>query len=198
MTTTTFRKPLDLTQIILQILVTIFGGLAIFIVILGIIFTAYNVIYWGRIFPGVSVAGVNLSGMTIKDAELKLNQTVTYPYNGKILLTDGDAMWVAAPVQMGMVFDPESTARNAFRLGRSNGLFASLANQVRTIQSGVDVAPVMVLDERTGYEFIQSIAAQIDQPVVEATLQINGTSCQCRQNARACLEPDADLYRWRN
>jgi vancomycin resistance protein YoaR len=175
MTTTTFRKPVDLTQIILQALMAILGGLVIFGAIIGSSFIVFNIMYWGRIFPGVSVAGINLSGMGIKEAELKLNQAVTYPYNGKILLTDGDKLWVAAPIQMGMVFDPASTARKAFRLGRSDGIFNSLANQVRTLQSGVEVAPVMVLDERTGYEFIQAIAAQIDQPVVEATLQINGT-----------------------
>lgn len=174
MTTTTFRKPIDLNQIILQALIAILGGLAIFAAILGTFFIVFNIMYWGRIFPGVSVAGINVSGMAIKDAEIKLNQAVTYPYNGKILLTDSDKLWVAAPVQMGMVFDPASTARKAFSLGRSDGLFTSLFNQVRTLQSGVEVSPVMVLDERTGYEFIQAIAAQVDRPVVEATLQING------------------------
>ncbi len=128
-----------------------------------------------EIFPGVSVAGVDLSGMKPADAAVKLSQALSYPISGKVLFRDGEKAWVATPAQLGMVFDPSSSAMTAYRLGRSGGLFGALSGQIRAAGIGAKIPPVIVFDQRVAYYYLSQIASQIDQPKVEASLVLNGT-----------------------
>ena len=136
----------------------------------------YQLLYAGRIFPGVSVAGVDLSGLTPSDAAVKLNQTLAYPINGKILFRDGEKAWVATPAQLGMVFDPSSSAVTAYRLGRSGGLFGALSGQIRAGGAGVNVPPVIIFDQRVAFQYLNQISTQVNQPIVEASLNLEGTN----------------------
>jgi len=135
----------------------------------------YQLLYAGRIFPGVSVAGVDLSGMKPSDAALKLSQALSYPITGKVLFREGEKAWVASPAQLGMVFDATSSARTAYDTGRRGGLFGALSGQIRAAGIGVHVAPVIVFDERVAFQYLSQIASQINQPVTEASLVLNGT-----------------------
>jgi len=120
------------------------------------------------------MAGVDISGLTPDEAISRLDQEITYPKSGLILFRDGDKTWLAAPTQLGMVFDISGSVQSAYRIGRSGGLFGRLMAQFRVWQSGLEIAPVIIFDERVAYDFLQSIATQIDTPVKEASLTIQG------------------------
>ena len=173
---TTISQPYQRIPIFPQIIAALVSGVTLFFV--GIITwtLGYQLVYAGRIFPGVSVAGVDLSGLTPSEAAVKLNQTLSYPVSGSILFRDGEKAWVAPPAQLGMVFDPSSSAMSAYRLGRSGGLFESLSGQVRARASGMYVQPVIVFDQRVAYQYLRQIGLQIDQPVLEAGLSLEGTN----------------------
>jgi vancomycin resistance protein YoaR len=159
-----------------QILAALIGGLALFLGILLAWTVGFQLIYAGRIFPGVSVAGVDLSGLSPSDAALKLSQTLSYPNTGKIVLRDGGSVWVVTPAQMGMAFDASSSAQAAYKLGRSGGLFASLDGQLRARSSSVDIPPVILFDQRVAYQYLQSLATELDEPLAEASLKVEGTN----------------------
>jgi vancomycin resistance protein YoaR len=159
-----------------QILAALVGGLLLFIAITITWTVGYQLLYAGRIFPGVSVAGVDVSGLSPNDAALKLSQTLSFPITGKILFRAADQMWVASPVELGMVFDPSASALAAYEFGRSGGLFGALAGQVRAGGLGADVSPVIIFDQRVAYTYLQNIASQINQPVIEASLRLEGAN----------------------
>jgi vancomycin resistance protein YoaR len=170
---TTFLSQRDLPK---QIIAVLTGGFALFLGVVIFWTIGYQLAYAGRIFPGVSVAGVDLSGLSPNDAALKLSQTLSYPNTGKILFRDGDKVWVASPADLGMVFDPSSSALAAYKFGRSGGPFSALAGQVSARGLGSDVAPVVIFDQRVAYAYLQNIAVQIDRQVVEANLHLEGTN----------------------
>lgn len=159
-----------------QILAAVIGGFALFIGIVLLWTIIYQLSFAGRIFPGVSVAGVDLSGLSRAEAALKLSQTLSYASTGKILFRDGDKVWVASPVELGMVFDPTASANAAYDHGRRGGLFSALSSQIRARGLGADVPPVILFDQRVAYAYLQNIAVQIDQPVAEAVLRVEGTN----------------------
>ncbi len=175
MAANTYRVPNNSLPIISSIIAALTGGLLLFLGLVLVWTLGSQLLYAGRIFPGVSVAGVDVSGMSPDEAALKLNQTLSYPITGKVVFRDGDKLWVASPVQLGMVFDPSASARAAFRVGRGGGPFSALVGQVQARGSGVDVGPVIIFDQRLAYTFLQSIAAETDQPVKEAGLTVQGT-----------------------
>jgi vancomycin resistance protein YoaR len=161
--------------IILQIMAALISGLTLFLVAVILWTVGFQLMYAGRIFPGVSIAGVDLSGLSPSDAAVKLNQTLSYPYTGKIVLRDGDRVWVVTPAQMGMAFDASSSAQAAYRLGRSGGLFGSLDGQLRARSSGAEIPPVILFDQRVAHQYLQALAVEINQPVTEASLKVEGT-----------------------
>lgn len=164
------------TPVVAQILTAFLGGLLIFLGLTVAWVVGYQLVYAGRIFPGVSVAGVDLSGMSPDQAALKLSEQLSFPISGKVVFRDADRAWVVAPVQLGMVFDPSASARTAYALGRSGGLFGALDGQIRAAGLGYDIAPVIIFDQRVAYQDLQGLAKQVDQPVIEASLQISGSN----------------------
>ena len=159
-----------------QVVAAFISGIVLFLGLVIAWTVGYQLLYAGRIFPGVSVAGVDLSGMTPSDAAVMLNQTLSYPISGKILFREGEKAWVATPAELGMVFDPSSSAMTAYGLGRSGGLFGALSGQIRAGGPGVNVAPVIVFDQRVAFQYLSQISSQINQPVVEAGLSLEGTN----------------------
>src|ERR1043166_9519078 len=172
----TISYPYKRIPIFPQVVAAAVAGLTLFFAILIVWTLGFQLVYAGRIFPGVSVAGVDLSGLTPADAAVKLNQTLSYPISGKILFKDGEKAWVASPAQLGMVFDPSSSALTAYKLGRSGGLFGALSGQIRANGRGVSVPPAIVFDQRVAYQYLYQIASQIDQPLTEASLKLDGTN----------------------
>jgi len=172
----TVSYPYQKTPIFPQIVAAFISGVVLFFGLIIAWVVGYQLIYAGRIFPGVSVAGVDLSGMTPSDAAVKLNQTLSYPINGKILFRYGEKAWVATPAQLGMVFDPSLSAVTAYDLGRRGGLFGALAGQIRAGGAGANVPPVILFDQRVAFQYLSQIASQINQPVMEAGLKLEGTN----------------------
>ena len=172
----TISYPYKRMPVFPQIVAAFISGVTLFLGIIIIWTLGYQLLYAGRIFPGVSVAGVDLSGLTPSDAALKLNQALSYPITGKVLFKDGEKAWVATPAQLGMVFDPSSSAVKAYKLGRSGGLFGALSGQIRAGGKGVSVPPVIVFDQRVAYQYLRQISTDIDQPMLEAGLKLNGTN----------------------
>lgn len=177
-----------------QALATLVGGISTFFAIVIVWVLGYQLIYAGRIFPGVSVAGVDISGLSPGDAAVKLSQTLSYPHTGKVLFRDGERVWVASPSELGMVFDPTASAMAAYNYGRKGGLFSALSGQISAGGLGVDVPPVVIFDQRVAYNYLQNISTQVNQSVVEASLRLEGTNviAESGQYGRA-LNLDATL-----
>ena len=173
---TTISQPYQRTPVVPQVVAALISGVTLFFGILIAWTLAYQLLYAGRIFPGVSVAGVDVSGMTPPDAAVKLNESLSYPISGKILFRDGEKAWAASPAELGMVFDPSSSAVTAYEVGRSGGLFGALTGQIRARGSGVSVPPVIIFDQRVAYQFLRNISLQVDQPLQEAGLSLEGTN----------------------
>lgn len=172
----TVTYPYRRLPILPQAVAVFVSGVTLFLVITTIWTLGYQLVYAGRIFPGVSVAGVELSGLTPSQAVARLNETLSYPINGKVLFRDGANAWMATPAQLGMAFDPTASAMTAYQVGRSGGLFGALSGQIRAGGAGVSVPPVIVFDQRVAFQYLSQIASQINQPVQEASLKVEGTN----------------------
>src|SRR5215211_2187396 len=172
----TVSYPYKRVPVFPQVVAAFISGMTLFFAAIILWTLGYQLVYAGRIFPGVSVAGVDLSGMTPSDAAVKLNQALSFSTTGKILFRDGEKAWIATPAQLGMVFDPSSSARTAYKLGRSGGLFGALSGQIRASGGGVSVPPVIVFDQRVAYQYLSQISTQVNQPLLEASLKLEGTN----------------------
>jgi vancomycin resistance protein YoaR len=158
----------------MQVLTVLFGGPLLFILIFGLISGGYNFLFRGRIFPGVTMAGVDLTNLTPEQATSALSLHITYPITGRVVFRHGDNVWVVTPADLGMVFDVATSMQQAYDVGRQGGVFNALAGQLNAWQGGLELKPIITFDERKAHGYLQNIAAQIDQPVIETDLHLDG------------------------
>ena len=71
--------------LLLQFLAAIIGGVVLFVVGAGAISSGYQILFSDRIFPGIMMAGVDLSSLTPQQASDALSQHLSYPKSGKIV-----------------------------------------------------------------------------------------------------------------
>ena len=175
--TSTLTRPVDLIP---HILAAVMGGLAIFTMLLAGTAIGFNVYYAGRVYPGVTVAGVDLSGLRPEEAAGVIEERLDYPARGRILLRDGEKMWLASPAQVGFYLDPQATALSAYRLGRGGNPLTRVLAQFEAWYLGASLPPLYVFDERAAQNFLAGIAVQNDLPTVDASLTVEGTNVVVR------------------
>jgi vancomycin resistance protein YoaR len=157
-----------------QAVMALLIGATLLALLVAILPGVYSFIYDGRIFPGVAVGGVDISGMSTQQAADLLAQRLDYPQRGKIVFQEGTNLWTAKPVDLGLTLNTQTTALAAYNLGRTGSLAARLSDQWRAWSSGINLAPWFVLDKRIAQNYLLGIAKQVDRPIIEATLGISG------------------------
>ena len=100
-----YARPAPKPSALLQTLVTLLIGISLFTVFLSIAVLGFNLAYANKIYPGVSVGGVDLSGLTPAEAEERLRVQMKYPKTGKIALQEGANVWIARPEELGFILD---------------------------------------------------------------------------------------------
>ena len=177
-----------------QIMAAIIGGLVLFLAVIGMVTGGYQLLFAGRIFPGISMAGVDLTNMTPQEAVTSLRQRLIYPISGKVVFRAGDRVWVATPGELGMTLDADTSVKRAYSIGRQGGLLSALAGQLNAWQGGLVLQPAITFDERVAHAYLQDIAAQIDQPMVETDLHLNGMEVVYQQGQKGrMMDLDATL-----
>lgn len=173
----------DLSQpagLIARLSIALMGGVLIFAILLGAAATAFDYYYTGKIYPGITAAGLDLSGQHPAEAAALLRQRFDYPERGRILLRDGDKIWLASPAQLGFHLDPQATAMAAYQLGRYDSALARLTSQFKAWYFGTIIPPQFIFDERTAQSYLAGVASQTDLPTIEASLSVSGTDVMVR------------------
>jgi vancomycin resistance protein YoaR len=104
-----------------------------------------------------------------------LDPVLTYPEDGAVVLMDADRTWMAKPAELGVSVDLHKIAGVAIAVGRQGTFLERLQQQVDAWYQGYAISPVILFDQVVGAYYLQSIASAVDQPMIEAALQIEGT-----------------------
>ncbi len=158
-----------------QLLLVATFGVVLFALGLSGLLIGFHVTYIERIYPGIRVGWVDVSGLTIEEATNLLASEFDYPIQGQITLRDRQQTWKVTPAQAGLFSAPEYNARVAFNVGRDGPAITRFSDQFTAWYQGINLPVNMFLDERIAQQFLKEIAAQVDTPTVEASLSIDGT-----------------------
>src|SRR3990172_7442991 len=140
----------------------------------------FTLLSLGRIMPGVRVAGLDLSGLTHSEVVSILNQQLSFPQTGQVVLSYGERSWTFTPAQLGLTLDAKGTADAAYAFGRSLWPWENISQKVQSLQGGADLAPRLVFDGQVAFQALQQIAGEINQPTIEAELSVQGLEVQRR------------------
>lgn len=158
----------------LRIPLLVFGGLTALVLV---VMTAF----WGIVavegklpivFPGVSVYGVELGGLTeqecretVRKLEARLRQT-------PITLTWGDKAWRVELGKLGLRIDDEHITAEALEAGRSGFFVSQLLERNRIGRHGLCLDLKARLEREHFRRFIGELTADIARPPVDAEYRI--------------------------
>jgi vancomycin resistance protein YoaR len=146
-------------------------ALAAFSAVLAFGFIAFQIYFSSRVLPGVSVWNVDLSGKSLDEAAADLDAAFKAKFNtARVDLSDGQQVWIANPIDLGIYFDARATAQAALDLSQHG-----VAGQMQVFLNGADLAPRIVFNSDLARAYFEQAAAQINRPPLDAGLQLNGT-----------------------
>jgi len=170
-----FRKSsqpaISIPALLAGILASLLLGMMVLIAVLGIF-------YKGRIYPGIAVSSVDLSNLSVQEAGAKLSATYSYSQAGKIMLTYGSDSWLATPAELGFYPDFKASSESAYAMGRGGSIFIRPFYPLIARFSGINVPMRIIYDQGKTQEYLLKIANEINRPVIEASLTINGTDVE--------------------
>ncbi len=122
-----------------------------------------------QILPGVSVAGIEVGGMSQTEAAQALSEA----WQAEALwLRDGTRTWRMSPAQAGLMLDAGATAAAAHAWGRSAG---GLSGLLKGLLGGAQVTPVVQVDAATLSLYLEGQQVELDAPPVNAGVRlVNG------------------------
>ncbi len=144
--------------------------------------------YAGRIFPGVTVYGVDLSGLAPEEAVVRLSEALPNPALLPVTLRSGNHTWGRTWADFGMRFDAAASAEQAYAVGRTGPPERQALERLRARLVGQMLSPVVVLPGAAeATRVLEGVAPEIAVPPVNAGLIIRpeGISTTPAQAGRA-------------
>lgn len=132
--------------------------------------------YQSRIYPNVTVLGVNVGGLSLPEAKQALEDHIRPFYETPILLTFEDRTWGVTGEDLGLTLNFDASLQQAYRIGRTRDMVANMQTIQAVLQQGADIPVSMVIDERKAQASVARLASVIDRPAVDPRLQTTGTS----------------------
>jgi len=167
-------------NLLVQIFLVLLTGSFFFVFFLFAASLLYQAWYANRIFPGVSMLGVDMGGLTPEEAEQVISISFPYPQNGKITLQYQDKTWDYTPAALGLTLDPKASAGNAFAVGREGSYFHKVNTILTAARSSVILTPTYVYDQRLTSVVLGQIASQVNHALIEADITVSGVDVKIR------------------
>ena len=151
---------------------------------------AYDRATTDRILPGVSIAGVDVSGMTRDQALRALQRVVHADLKRRVTVRAGDQRWRLTMGDLGMKVRPQKAVAEAFRLSTSlswvDRVYHRLTN--RSVNTSIDV-PVSYPRDAVR-RFVENVAAPaVQQKARDAEFGINGNQLVLRHSREGAEMP---------
>lgn len=128
--------------------------------------------YTDRIYPNVALQGINLSQKTRPEAQQAVETAFSSFLRQPVTLTFQGRTWQPTPAELGVNINVQRSVTEAYNAGRGNGFVQNISDVGTIYQQGKDIPLRINVDGTALHVYLQKIAAEVEQPAREATLQI--------------------------
>lgn len=154
--------------------------LALLTLLLAFMGAQYREEHDDRILTGVRIGDVDVSGKTAEEAAAVLVDVVPQLDSGNVTFIDpsGSDQWSRTYAELGVTVDDEQTVDTAMKIGRSGGPLNRVKDSFSSWYHGSAVSPVIVFDESKLDETVLALAADINQPAVNAAINYTDNAAE--------------------
>jgi vancomycin resistance protein YoaR len=151
------------------------GALAVVIVLLA---AAFEVAYAGRIMPGVTADGVNLSGLSRTAAITRLTSHTAFYTNQVITVTSGNTSLTIPVAGLATQYQVKQAVDLAYGYGRQGNLWDIIHQQARTLAGRPTVVAAYTYSNDRLAPYLLQVASLLNTPVHNASLTYNNGKAQ--------------------
>jgi vancomycin resistance protein YoaR len=157
----------------------------------------YQYAHAGRIYDGVSVLGIDLSGRTATEAEQLLTARTAELTARPVLIRAGDTQWRTDWGKLGLAMPVGPLVDRAMAVGRQGTFPDQLYAQARALRGGRVIPTEETLEVQQIQKFVTTASEQIDRPVRNARLDMMPDLTFALTTAQAGRRLDRDDALWR-
>ena len=147
-------------------------ALGVVTVLMIAVVAAYHLAFTQRVFPRVSVGAIELSNLTIPEAESLLVKSLPREIPTVNLVLGGNE-WPLELNKLRLKYEPKTTAQKAYLLGRGGRLLPDIAAKWRLWWRGEAMDYSYTVDESGLAEKLNMVADQLDEPAIEPNLTLS-------------------------
>lgn len=136
----------------------------------------FRAMYADKVYPSVAVGDVNVGGMTTEEAAATVEQRAAELERGTVTFSYGGQTWTPTLAELGATVDVDASVDAAYELGRDDNAVARLGFTNELLQKDQQVPLRTTVNREVLHAWFESVNADIDQPAVDATLVVDGTS----------------------
>jgi len=125
-----------------------------------------------KIAANVSVAGIDVSGLTSTEAQAKLEKQLLPSLPTRVDLIHPNGTHTINREELGFTLLVDEAVTQALQIGRSGHLLGDLATKLYLWRNSRDLSIPVWIDQRRLRQTLQDIAAQIDCEPVDAEVQV--------------------------
>lgn len=145
----------------------------------------------GRLYPGATVLGMDLGGLSRPEAIARLRDQLADFEGRAVTFWWRDRRWGAAASDLGITVDYDATVGTAWRHGRDGGLVNRYSTLIERGGRRTTVSPVLTLDDAVMTAFFGTIDDEIARAPRDAQLRLDGSEMVVRperEGARLKIE----------
>jgi vancomycin resistance protein YoaR len=135
----------------------------------------YGLSHSNRIYEGISVAGIEVGGMTRSEARAALRDHLKSATEQPVLLVSGDQEFLLDPRATGIQVDLDATVDAAFVYGRSGSVFERSGRWFHAILFETETPVRLAYDQANLDATLMSIAPAVTRPAIDAYVRFNAS-----------------------
>jgi len=133
--------------------------------------SAYDSSNEDQIAEGVTVAGVDLGGMTAGEARTAIGQQVAGPLEKPVVVTEGKRRFTLSAKDAGLHADTDSMVEEALAASREGSIFSRVWRDLTGGKENADIAPRVTYSKAAANQLVARVAESVDRPAKDARLE---------------------------
>lgn len=147
----------------------------------GVWFLSIERRYQQRIYPNVSILGVNVGGLQPDEAEAAISDHFHAFTEAPVILNFEGRSWRVSGKDLGLTMDVRTSVQQAYKIGRSRDMMSNVQTIWQTIQKSVSIPVLIVVDESKAQASIARLATTVDVPARDPKLHMEGTTLMVQE-----------------
>ena len=147
----------------------------IILLLIFIVFTVFN-INNKNIANGISILGIDVSGLSKDEATTKINNAILENIPSEIKLKHNDYETSINTNTLEISIDVPSAINTAYNIGKSGNILQDDWTVLKTMFSNVDIEPVFSINEEQLQTALNDISSKLPDTVIDSSYYIEGNN----------------------